>query len=590
MIASPPQQPDESRVYGGADRGPLSARSLARAVNSGWKALSDIRERRQRVLVEITGPGAGAPTAVNLLAQMYDILLSNLAPKDIKAKVDSWDMGKKFEGVKIGLALDRAAENDCLSDTVRTAVGESLISPVAIVRSGLRVGSELFTVDGRAYDPGQLFTKPVSLDDYACDTSATSWNEITWEADRVRVPRSVLMSMPGIDQDQVEALQKVERGDKNNSAAAERASDNEDHDLIDTVEVWHVAVYLPEETKIYLLGARPGSQSEPCVDSESELYCGTFEGPEEGPYSRLMLSPLPGMLFGMCPADKSYKMHQAMQAITDRMIAMAQNTKRILGYRSTATDQTNLIIKAGTFEAVKMDAPEDAKMFDFGGVPVELYEAVGWFQKQWNNATGNLSLIGGVESNSNTATEASYLQANSNLMMNDMQDKVRKFLRSIQKQRAWYIINDPMLDQKYAMRLPGGDMLQVHYSAEMRESTPNDFSYDVDTQAPQSQDIMLRWRRLIEFFSQVVPAMMPLVQLGAVDLSAVLRLFSREFGIQELDEIARDPTLAMQTAAIHGGPPTPAAKEGGQFGVSPTPAQQQVADRASAMSPMAPQM
>jgi hypothetical protein len=69
-----------------------------------------------------------------------------------------------------------------------------------------------------------------------------------------------------------------------------------------------------------------------------------------------------------------------------------------------------------------------------------------------------------------------------------------------------------------------------------------------------------------------------------------LEHFAREFGITELDEIAADPSLAMQTMYTHGGPPTPSAKEGGQFGVSPTQAQQQGSDRASAMAPMVPQM
>jgi hypothetical protein len=231
------------------------------------------------------------------------------------------------------------------------------------------------------------------------------------------------------------------------------------YDLIDTIEVWHVAVYLPQETKIYLLGSDPGSRLSPCRENEDELYCGTFEGPEEGPYSRLMLKPLPGMLFGLSPGDTSFKMHTSMKEITDRMISMAENTKRILGFRSAAADMTNLITKSGTFEAIRMDDPEGAKMFDFGGVPQDFYEFAAWATGQWNNATGNLQQTGGIDSKANTATEASYLQANSNLLMNDMQDKVRRFVRSIQKQRAWYIINDPLLDQKLAMRLPGGDML-----------------------------------------------------------------------------------------------------------------------------------
>lgn len=566
----------------------VNVEKLGSAINSGFRALRPLREKKKRLIGEITGQVDSDPCAVNLMAQMYAILMPNLAPPEIKARVSSWDVSKRFEATKLGLELDRASAEDDLTETIRMAIGDALMCPIGIVRTGLRTGAQMHMVDGRNYDPGELFTRNIALDDYSCDTTATNWNEITWEADRIRIPRSILVSMPGIDAAKVGELKKIDRADVEDTNAAERASDTDDHDLIDTVEVWHVAVYSANETRLYLLASNPSNSISPADESGAILWESTFEGPESGPYERLMLKPLPGMLFGMSPAEETAKMHESMRSMTDRMIDMAVSTNRVLGYRAVAKDDASAIMQATTFQAIKMESPGDAQMFDFGGVPKEMYDATAWMYGQWNNATGNLQLVGGRDSNASTATEASYLQANSTLLMRDLQARVKRFMLAVLGQRAWYILNDPTLDSKLMLRLPGGENLQINYSAETREGTPEDFSYDVDLYVPQSQDNMLRWRRLIEFFGSALPAVMPFVQMGLVDPLAFARLFSREFGIQELDEIIKDPSLAMQAMMVHGGPPQQTAKESGQFGVSQSPMMQQQADRAGAMAAMVP--
>lgn len=553
----------------------ITPQKLAQSLNSAWRQARAFRDAGRHAIKQFVGPHYGASgvngesrAVVNYLAQYLNAMIPNLAPGKSKNKVESWNIALRFEALQLGLALDRADEEEDLVATMRQIVTDALVYPFGCAMTGLTVGAELVKIDGQQHDPGKLFTRALAFEDVLTDPAARRRSEALWDAHRYRVPKSVLKESGIFNPERVDALRPLQATNIDSSANI-GSSDRDRYGLVETVELWDVAIYDGSNTTIVTLGAEPATaDGQDVVSGGGEiLYQERFNGPEQGPYSFLEFIHVPNRVMALPPVALLIDLHEAKSIISRKIVDMMTNTKRVLGYqRVNGKDDAETIVGASNFEAIAMDDPNAAKMFDYGGVPKEHYEGSEWLDTSMEMQSA-VQRISGAASNSGTATESTQLQANSMLRVQDMQERVKSFRGKVAKQRLWYLANDPLIRKGLPYRSPGGEMIQVEYSAETRQGESTDFNVAVEMVNPQASDPNIKFRRLIEFL-QVLPTQVPLAQAGLLDLAAEIRLAARELDMEELDELIPSAGSAMQTQIVHQNDPQ--MQPGQPVGVNPT--------------------
>lgn len=551
----------------------ITPQKLAQALNSAWRTQRSFREAGDKAIKDYVGPHYGTNGAengkrepVNFISQYMMAMVPNLAPRKVRNKVSAWNIGLKLEGVQLGLALDRADLEEEIDETLRQCVVQALVYPCGCTMTGLTVGCQLVKIDGQMRDPGKLFTRAIAFEDILTDPAARRRSEALWDAHRYRVSKQALKESGIFNPDAVDGI-PILQGASGNSSSTIGGADHDRYGLVETVELIDVAIYDGNDTWIVTLAGQPNAGSGDVVSNSGKiLYQEKFQGPEDGPYSFLEFHPLSNRVMALPPVAMIQDLHRAKALVSAKVVEMILATKRILGYaRTGGADDAESVKDAQNFQSVAMDDPKSAQMFDFGGVPKEIYDGMEWIDRQFEQQAAT-QRISGASGGENTATEATQLQANSMVRVQDMQERVKKFRVGIARQRLWYLANDPLIRRGLPYRTPGGEMIQMEYSAEAREGSPTDFNIEIEVTTPESSDPNIRMRRLIEFL-QVLPTQVPLAQAGLLDLAAEIRLFARELDMQELDEIIPSAGSAMQTAMVHQNDPQ--MQPGMPVGMSP---------------------
>lgn len=527
---------------------------IAKAVDAGYAQWGWARKQRADAVQEIVGDRYGRDhvgsdirkNAVNLMQQTYVVLLHNLFPDTIKHVCRAKDPRLDFEAKLLGMTLDHRAQEEGLAQTLMLAGVDALLGPCGVVRTGIRAGADLVKIEGRDYDPGALYTARVDLEDYACDPTAKIRREFRWEAVRYRKSRDALIASGIFDPDDIRALPLMNRRrDSSGATISERELGEE---LIDTVQLWDVFLYSDDSCRCVTMGASFGSDGS-VVSGNKILLDYEFEGPESGPLEWLSFYELVANAAPLPPALMWRELHEATAKMADKLVAAMMEAKTIIGYRPAAVDDARTIQKGSHLELLKLDNPADVNVMTVDPVGKNFYQAFDWLSDQGSQAAGNQRLLSGQESTAGSATEASLLNQNADARIKYMRQRVEQFHKRVATQRAWYVVSDPLMQQPLGVRIPGGEFQTMQYTAQAREGDALDFLIDVQPYVPSSGDPAVRLRRINELCGQVLPALLPVLTSGLIAPQAAIRLLSREYGDEDMEDLLGDPMALQQRMA-----------------------------------------
>jgi len=541
--APPIQAPPQAETPAPDASGP----AIAHAVAAGYKNWQWARDQRNDAIKQFVGRRYEAETvsadtarvAINLIAQTVITLLPHLFPQEIKHTVTTTDPRMEFDGIVVAADLDHRAREEELAETFQRAGADALLSPCGVLVTRLKAGPDRVKINGNLYDNGAFYTAYVDLDDYAIDDCAKRRGEARWEAIRWRASKEELIAAEIYDAEQIRNLPGYESDGK-------KASD----ELVKTVQCWDVYIYYGTHTRCVTIGGNFANTGDPTAGVVI-LADYTYEGPGQSPIRWVSFYEVPGKSAPLPPVYLWRELHDAIAKVGDKVITSILEAKVIGGYRPQAESDAKSAQGAAHMQLVKMTDPTGIVMHKFDTMSDSFYEGFDWLSRQGSDAAGGIKQKAGVQGEGDTATEASILNANSDQRITWMRSRVQKAMSQVANDRAWYIIKDPIINKLTGIRMPGGEMMTVQYSAEDREGDAVDFMFEVTPYQPESGDPNVRLKRITELLSQVLPAVFPLIQAGLIDVQGLVRLISREYGNQDFDQvIAGSPQLQMKIAAM----------------------------------------
>jgi hypothetical protein len=81
------------------------------------------------------------------------------------------------------------------------------------------------------------------------------------------------------------------------------------------------------------------------------------------------------------------------------------------------------IADADDGEAIPVENVDKIKEVKYGGTTQESYAWMDWVKNHFSEQAGNIDMLSGQGDNTNTATQAEMLQANSSVRLSDMQNR-----------------------------------------------------------------------------------------------------------------------------------------------------------------------
>lgn len=540
----------------------IGPRDLWENIQEGQDKLEPFRDARKKALREYVGRHYGnngdEVRPLNLVNHAISVLLPNLCPSRLEYRVRPRRLALSFEAEMLGTALTHYAREIDLIETIRKAVIDAILSPIGIIKCGLRVGDEVVKINDRYVNIGEFYCQRVDLDDWVVDPTARDWREVYWEANKVRVPRimalesglfpsEIIERLPNIGQD-ISAKEKVEElGDPDSKPGYK-------YDMLDIIELLDVTLF--EHDGAIWNVVLPAQED----FGTDYLSVREWQGPERGPYEHIGFQYVPNNLLP-APLSGIWKdLAEALNDVATKMMRNAARAKTIFAYAHSAEDEAERAREAPDGEFIAVDDPTQINSVEMGGIHHAYVPFLDVGMQWWNMMSGNITMLAGsTQTGADTATEFQGLQANMGVRIKDMIARCDDFKRRIGEHILWEIVHDPLVRKPLPVRMPGGETIEVVYDAESREGDFWDFSLEVQPTVPVNLDPQVRARRLVEVFAQIPQwAQTEAITQGRFNFSKMVHAVAREFDMPELEEVTMDPAIAMMNEQMFAQMPQPA--------------------------------
>lgn len=383
---------------------------------------------------------------------------------------------------------------------------DALLSPVTVVRTGIRFGDEMFAASGRERDENQWFVRLVDGDRYYWDTEATNWEDRAWDAEEYTVPK-LLLIQSGIYPEKeavIDALQEENSSgnmDLVRNLAGSRATDASPFiENIVLVDMFFYDLMGAGET-YKVTFSRNGDEIE-------FLHYGPWQGPTRGPFTRLVFEPIPHNVPGLSSAAAQYEQAR----MTDEMWARVQlqakkSTKKPVVPDGAPDDDVNAM-KRDDPDMIRSDAAGQAKVLDLDLVSASLIDVAMKSNEFANTAAKNPDVLSGQSSDSKTATEFSGLMGMVQVNMKDMQETVESFWAAVARSWLWYQLYHPAAQMGNItgnLQFPSGQKYGVVLTPEQKEGEFLDYTIRVSPGSAMFMDESIRSQREDAMIAKALP-------------------------------------------------------------------------------------
>jgi len=579
----------------------LTAQQLQESVALSQKRVQNFRKARTMFIRQFVGQyydaqaGTIGTEPLNLIFNAIRVLVPNIVFNFPKHVVTTPFLAQREYGNMLGLALSQQDKQLKIRDLYRRAIVDALFT-MGISKTGIAdSGSAIYFDEDDQIDPGTVYTELVDFDNFLFDPAARRLEDALYLGDRMCVPRQGLLESGLYDNALIEKLPRAyspERGEKRVESLSMRSVSPEEtgalEDMVEIAELW-----VPRAQALVTVPACEG------YSADDYLRVTDFNGPNSGPYSFLRFTPpvpnnpLPVALVGIW-----YDLHVMANRMTHKIMTQADRQKDVIGYKRSAADDAQEALDARDGEAVAMDDPEGVKTFSFGGQQRSNEAHIDQLQSWFNMMAANPQGVGGVSMDAGSATEASILQNNASVTLEDMKDAVYQFSAEEAGKRAWYLHTDPLLEVPLTRRVktpgiviqtPAGPMMQpaeeqevqVMLTPEARSGDFLAFTFSIEPESMGRVDSAKRQQAAMEFAVKVIPAAAQAaqvcMQMGVpFSFARFVSRMAEQAGITWMDEVFQDPEfqqrmmmLQMRGPQADGskGTTTPAAIGGGMSGI-----------------------
>ena len=482
-------------------------RKIQLAVKDGFDRLNKYRRARAMFIRQFVGQyyssvrGVTGDEPINLLFHTIRTLVPNLVMKNPITRVTTQIVEYDEYAWLLGLALDDINKKTDFKNVLRAGI-VSAIFAMGIFKTGIANSGQVITWGDMDIDPGQVYTDLVDLDDLTIDPSCKSLDKAAFIGDRNRVPRQILLDDPDCNHDLVMRLPRSIHPDAKNrvekltQAGLSQVEISELQDFVDVVEV-----FVPDAEAMLLI-------PDPDVITFDDYIKGeSFYGPKEGPYTFLSLTPpVPNNPQPVSPASIWYDLHMMANRMMIKCMEQADRQKDILVADSSASDDAEDIRTSKDGDVIIAD-PTSAKVVSYGGQNQKNEIMLGQLQVWHNYMSGNPDQMAGLRSDAKTATQASILEGNANVVIEDERELIYECGARIKSKEAWYLHTDPLIKLPLSRREPGGGRMQLILTPEQRRGDFLDFAFELKARSMSRLDPTIKSKRIMEFATKLIPGL-----------------------------------------------------------------------------------
>ena len=544
----------------------ITARQFSIAVKQGFDRNRRFARARAMFIKEYVGKyyaqqyGLTGEEPINLIFNVIRAMVPNLVMRTGINKVETEIVEHRDYAYLLGLGLDKLDRKIDFKEILRGGIVDAFFL-MSIFKTGIADSGKLLNFGDVMVDAQQVYSDLVSFDDFVFDPVTKDMRNASFMGDRNRVPRQLLLDNDEFDHDLVMQLPKSISPDakkKVDSISRMNVSDQEMYQLQDFVDV--VECYVPEANALLTI---PDPEQ---ITFNDYLAARDYYGPKEGPYTILSLTqPVPGNPYPVAPVGVFFDLHKMSNRMMVKLMNQADRQKDIGIYDPAGADEAEDIRTASDGDMIA-GAPDTVKVISFGGQNQKSEVMLERLQVWANYMSGNPDQVAGLASDAESATQASILQANSTVTIEDARGMVYNASADTSKKKAWYMHTDPFIDVPLSRRKPGGNYEQLVLTPEQRRGDFLDYTFKIKARSMSRLDPAVRTKRIIEFATNVMPSVvnsaMVNSQLGIpTNVPEILTDIADELGIlEDVQDWFIDETFVQRMQLVQQIGPQPAGK------------------------------
>lgn len=479
--------------------------------------------------------GACPATPVNLIELAVTIYVRHLASGSPRCLVTTGVPSLRPFAADMEAALNQIPGEIGLLATLRRAVLEAIFS-IGIVKVGICEA-------GPGAGPGdEPFVSIVQLDDYFCDMSARSWDEVQYEGNEYWMDTEQIKGLYGVSLDEDEY-----QGDSPNGQPQARSLTV--HEGVDPI---HGRVLLRD---VYL--AREGRLVTYAVSSMRTLRDVPWDGPDGSPYVKLWFSDVPGNLMPMPPVAVWKDLHELENALFRKLARQAEAKKTVAAFSGGNDEDIARLRSSRDGEGFRYNGPRPEQI-TIGGLDQSNLAFAIQVRDLHSVIAGNLDSLGGLSPQAGTATQERLISDSSSVRIRAMGDAVAAFAGQIFRRLAWYMWTDPVRERTIVKR-SGTLSVTKAWTPETRDGDFLDYNFDIDVFSMQEDSPSARMEKFMLIYERVIlPAMPQLEAQGArIDMRAVFDYVGRNANLPELSDFVTFPDAPLGGREPAGGSPRP---------------------------------
>lgn len=549
---------------------PIDQDRLYRAVDWSRYRLQPFRQKRMQLLKEFVGfwyseTGADDRVPVNLLQLASNVYLRQLIARAPSAMATTRDPRLAGLWADWESWVCQGTREMGLAESLRGWVFDAIIS-MGIMKIGVAPAGDL-EIDGYLQLAGQPFAARVDLDDWVHDITARRIDQCCFMGNRYRVPLDEARESPLYDKKARQRLQAMtrfaynERGDLRTSTLSQSTLQWLD-EYQEHVELWDL--WLPHQGAVITV---PYSESAEGGFSGPPLRVIRWEGPKEGPFVTLGFLDVPNNVMPASPAQAWMDLHLLCNRAWRKLGRQADRQKTVLGVAGPNTEDGERVVRANDGEAIRMDRPDSAREYRFGGADRDQMLFVEQLRSTFNVQSGNIEAIGGLSPQSHTLGQDELLHGSTSAQVAEMQDRVHSGIARVYRQLAFWWYKDPVRTYQATRHVAGVD-IPVLIPPGMRRPPFETLDLDIDPYSMTEETPQARGAKLIQLLQGVILPALPMLQQQGVQLKwpDLLECLGKYLSLPDLPKIIQvgpPPGLmpsAMMAAGAGGAPGEPPGK------------------------------
>lgn len=202
-------------------------------------------------------------------------------------------------------------------------------------------------------------------------------------------------------------------------------------------------------------------------DAKEPLLVQKFIGPYCGPYDWFSLCDVPGNLIPKGPILDLIDMHKSFNLLWTKLDWQASRAKKITLYRDAG--EMKRIQDTPDGGTVQSEDPKGTAELAMGGPDPNTANWTMQSYEMFSKYAGNLNSLGGLGSQTNTATQEKLVHDSASNLVRAMSERATKFAEKLMNKAGWYFWMSPRDTMRSTYHQPGLPDISIE-----RKATPRD--------------------------------------------------------------------------------------------------------------------